>query len=811
MAGRRALIIGSQCNALGRLSFLPDVAQRLHSLMTDGPGACAGVPLEGRPAGLLLDPSVAETKDAIDGAIRAAAEAGESLILAYVGHGDFQNSHFFLMPTDAQKATSKSAVHLAKCIGECLEEYPGFRGLTVLVDACHAGMGVEQAMASWAEFVKGLSGFELLTATDDQETANAPLFRTLTEILERGDPEAGDRVTSRDVHRRLRAAYHPAQRAAFNADVDLGRNPAKDPGDVFWQDSPGRPQILQRTWYFQPTADLGRLVAASQAEPIVVLAGAAGSGKSTLASALTRPELATGLVPEGFVQAIGVLLAQTTEVGLARDLETQLKRSVPGFADAVQAFQLAVPDDERKRLDHLSLKVLRPLAYLPESSVVRIILDGFDQLSQPMRDLMERTLAESPPALRLIVTAHPETPGCPPGRRLALEPTDASALDAYLKARDIPAAARSAILGRAGGQWLVATLLADAVIAEPGIDLAHLPGTVAEAYAKRLEQTTGGSSSEWRDRFGPILAALAVAGSGPILPLPLLVHASATLEGPSDEDSVRAALDALGGLVVRGESGAPTEHVGLFHATLPEYLLSVPAADSGFEIDAPAAHRAMIQAIDVLAPSTKRLLDDPLHRYAFLREVHHHWMVEDHARAYNCLYQRESNIPRANLLRWEEWVSPFGQRSDTDDPRTLRFRSQVAFWTGECGDARGALAAYAALLPDRERALGRDHPDVLTTRGNLAAWTGECGDARGALAAYAALLPDQERALGPDHPDTLATLGILGLYAALVGDRPQSCRWLREGLSRAEKRFEPDYPLIKDLRNLMEQVGCGSP
>ena len=100
---------------------------------------------------------------------------------------------------------------------------------------------------------------------------------------------------------------------------------------------------------------------------------------------------------------------------------------------------------------------------------------------------------------------------------------------------------------------------------------------------------------------------------------------------------------------------------------------------------------------------------------------------------------------------------------------------------------------------DRERVLGPDHPDTLTTRSNIAFSTGECGDAREALRLFTGaaprrgartrprpprhahdpqqhrfldrpssampgrrcgssqpLLPEQERVLWPDHPDTLA-------------------------------------------------------
>ena len=45
------------------------------------------------------------------------------------------------------------------------------------------------------------------------------------------------------------------------------------------------------------------------------------------------------------------------------------------------------------------------------------------------------------------------------------------------------------------------------------------------------------------------------------------------------------------------------------------------------------------------------------------------------------------------------------------------------------GRCDGVLWLFRELLPDQERVLGRDHPDTLTTRGNIAYWTGETGDA----------------------------------------------------------------------------------
>jgi hypothetical protein len=55
-------------------------------------------------------------------------------------------------------------------------------------------------------------------------------------------------------------------------------------------------------------------------------------------------------------------------------------------------------------------------------------------------------------------------------------------------------------------------------------------------------------------------------------------------------------------------------------------------------------------------------------------------------------------------------------------------RRNLAFWTGEAGDAAGARDQFAALLPVRERVSGSEHRDTLAARANLAHWTREAGD-----------------------------------------------------------------------------------
>jgi hypothetical protein len=102
--------------------------------------------------------------------------------------------------------------------------------------------------------------------------------------------------------------------------------------------------------------------------------------------------------------------------------------------------------------------------------------------------------------------------------------------------------------------------------------------------------------------------------------------------------------------------------------------------------------------------------------------------------------------------------------------QTLAARSNLAYWTGEAGDAAGARDQFAALLPVRQQVLGPEHPDTLTTRLALARWTGQAGDAAKARDQVAALLPIQDRVSGPEHPDTLTTRHNLAYWSGMAGD-----------------------------------------
>jgi Tetratricopeptide repeat len=127
-------------------------------------------------------------------------------------------------------------------------------------------------------------------------------------------------------------------------------------------------------------------------------------------------------------------------------------------------------------------------------------------------------------------------------------------------------------------------------------------------------------------------------------------------------------------------------------------------------------------------------------------------------------------------------------------PDTLVTRHELAYWTGEAGDAAGARDQCAALLPMIERVLGPGHPATLTTRSNLATWTGEAGDAAEARDEFATLLPIRARALGREHPDTLAAAHKLARWTGEAGDAARARDQFATLLLVEERVSGPDHP-----------------
>src|SRR5271166_4509771 len=567
-----------------------------------------------------------------------------------------------------------------------------------------------------------------------------------------------------------------------------------------WAGTAAAETIQRLTAWLQPTPVLHEVVARSQEGRYVAVVGHAGAGKAALA----RPEVTEGTVPSDFVQAVAFLTSGTLTPEVASTLSDQLARSLPGFAATRDRFQQALTDDEKRQLDSLQRDVLGPLRWLGGGEAIRVVIDGLDQLATASSAAVHAALDAlvTDPGLsrvRLVVTSRPDTPRPTGATEVRLDVAADADIRSYLARRQVPESLHGAIAVRAGGNWLIASLLADQALKAPGIDPESFPSDLAGLYAQNLRQAGARTAESWRSEFRPVLGALAATGVGPILPLKLLCAASGRLDGPDRLPRVRDRLVDLRGLVVRARPGTDDEHIGLFHQTFADYLLD-PASDP-FGIDPQEPHRALAESIAELAPAGAHDPADPLHGYAAAREAEHLWALGEYGRVVESLAHRQSVIPAENLKRWQSWKARIESKLEPDHPATLTTRNNIANWTGEVGDAREALRLSCALLPDQERVLGRDHPTTLTDRGNIASWTGKSGDEREALRLFRALLPDRERVLGHDHPDTLTTRSNIAAWTGEMGDAREALRLDRALLPDRERVLGHDHPDTLTTRN----------
>ena len=209
---------------------------------------------------------------------------------------------------------------------------------------------------------------------------------------------------------------------------------------------------------------------------------------------------------------------------------------------------------------------------------------------------------------------------------------------------------------------------------------------LGDVYEELLSRC-GANADTWR-----VLSVLAAGGAGPVLPLTLLCAASEKLGGLATPAGLRDELFRLSGLVARTGAGTEREHAGLFHQTLVEHVTARGPQE------AQAAHRALADCIQVLAPAGAGPveLNDPIQRYAFEREAEHLWALGETEGALNALWARTTGSPRDNLRRWRLWGPRIEGRFGADHPDTLMSRNNIASWTGQCGDAREALAIVPA-------------------------------------------------------------------------------------------------------------------
>ena len=804
MGQRRALVIGSQCDVLPKLAFLPACAQDLYEVLTHpGIGQCLSA--LGDQSGLMIDKTVDEVYTAIETAFQRASDQCDTLVVALIGHGWGQQKKFYFLASNSpDPPTFRDALRVAEHLADLLGRHSSIDGLILLIDTCYAGVAAFATAAALSEELPHLARYEIVTATGTMNAYDGCFTRALVETLRQGlDDEAGDTLLCIHLTKVADQACGDKQISDHisrkpDKGLFVGKNVARAPKKRPWERTSLWAKIEDLTRWFQPTGALEGIVEATRTQRCVAIVGKAGAGKSATAAALARSDVTAGHVPEGFVQAIALINQSTDSMSLAEQLSSQLAKSTPGFAKALSDFEEGVPRIEWRMLDIMHRLLLGPLRLVGSALPIRIVFDALDQIPESATQSIYRALDQMVHEaefehVHLVVTSRPDTPLPIDAKIFDLGRAENSDLDGYLVRRGLPADTCAAITQLADGSWVVADVFAN-LVTGGGALAEDLPGELSALYDRVLTGIGAAPDNDrWRKELRPILSILSVSGPGASLPIELLCTASGYLGGETRVSHVRDMLVDLRGFVDRISPGTSQEHDGLFHATFAQKLLN--PAEGQFVVDGQEARDALVQAIGERTPRDERHDPaDPAHRYAAVMEPQLLWELGRREDAEASLSAHESPIPVENLARWQSWQTFINDYLNGDDPNILATRCLVAYWTGKTGDAQAALALFKKLLPDQERVLGKDHPDTFTARDNIAAWTGGTGDAQAALALFKKLLPDQERVLGKDHPDTLTTRYDIAFWAGETGDAQAALALFKKLLPDQERALGRDHP-----------------
>ncbi len=444
------MVVAAQCASLNLLSFLPDVGHAVSKTLLDPEiGGCVPALADGR--GLLIDPTMVELDDALVEAFERASEDEATLFLSLVGHGEYADDDFYFLTRETSlPVDSRKSFLFAQRIKELLGRYSTLDGLVILLDTCHAGIGAIQAGKRWLRIVSEAGKrFDLLTASDDRVAANGCFSRSLVTVLRSGDASLGERVRCADL-KRVITGLCPAQtavhlgfdgtREVIGADQGLWLALNSSPA---WRRSPlagnpAAPDIERLTANYRQNPQLGETVGhLLTGARLVAISGAADAGKSTMLAALARPSVAGSYVPPDFLHAVLFASRGQTAEQLARELARQLRRTVPGFAEAGEAFLSGLDDAARAGASAFDLVILGPLRTLAPQwtdSPVRIAVDGLDDLDPDVTSRLTgllRSLSTDPelswvttvvatrdpkelPAATVVRLVPAPTPGKPP-------------------------------------------------------------------------------------------------------------------------------------------------------------------------------------------------------------------------------------------------------------------------------------------------------------------------------------------------------------------------------------------------------------
>jgi hypothetical protein len=827
MAGRLALVVGSQCDSLPELSFVEDGAGALyHALLS------AGWQPVGENDGLLLDPVIATLKEAVGEAFKIANDAGATLLFAFIGHGVARGSqNFYLMAADSPSATpnSDNAFHLPQFVNERLIDFPSLDGLVFLVDACQAKEFVEGAAARWTEVLAANRGrMELLVASGVDSAYDGCFTKTILSTFEEGRDIAGDNLLCADLRPAISDHCWRSQTqylAYSGGDISSGdRGLWLVPNVARCRDAvAGRPTagLVDQLTTGVIVTDMMRetlaVIEESASARLRLVVGAAGSGKSTLLGLLVRPKTARVLginlgVADDYVKAAVFLDTGSTLETLAAELAVQLSATVPEFTSATAAIAAELTGDDLKSLDSWAISVTRPLSRCATSGRIHVIVDGLDQPQPGARDVILAALQHLTCVAPKSELGHVRVIA---GVRSG-EAVDSRAELAHVHRIDIIPPGLAEVAGAATtqlglhfseedltemmsdvstGGWLIARLVRE--VADHASATTSL-ATFADLVSARIGLALSDDPGEMVART---LSLIAAAGVGPVFPIELLGAALSDSDTVVPAARVRNAVVRLGALITRGHPGTDRETLGVAHQAMHE---PITAYMSVRYLPPAWAHRAIIDAHQQLftppdeTPVTTSLQHGDEHtdvaKYWVTAAPRHYLGIGDSHEAVEFLKSHDTPIAADNRDRWAGWLPAFTATLGPYHSDTLAVRERLVLCRGSAGDIAGAIADCEALLGDRLRLLGSDHPDTLNSRQLLAGSRAQAGDRVGAITEMEAVLADRTRVQGPDHADVLWARHTLISIRGNAGDVAGAIAGYETLVSDMVRVLGPDHP-----------------
>ncbi|MEO9239722.1 MAG: ATP-binding protein [Jatrophihabitantaceae bacterium] len=577
MPGRRALIIGSECDALNKLDFPAQLAPQLcEELIHRGDW----LPIRpDRP--VVVNPTIIEFKDAVREAFEIADAESAQLLIAFIGHGiSTRKSDYYLQAIDSPAVPDPDYnFAFGETLRVRLDGSKYLDGLIVLVDACVAGDGVQGVAERAVEVVGEVNGrMEVLTASGTGSAYAGCFTRTMLRVFQSGLTRSGEELLASDLLAPIREAC-PSQlprRLGFDGggvvadqlqeDVGLWltRNLARPKHALTGRPAAGLLDQVTRNVTLSPQQ---RSVVADMmdrnGQRLRALQGPAGAGKTTVMAFLIRPtERDTPTVAGSLVKAAIFLDATSTPESIATELAAQLHHTVEAFPAAYTAVNTELDAAGDTSTDSIDRQLRLPLQRCRASDTrICILIDGIDQVGQAQTEQVRQALTrlatpndDTLNHVRLILGARTDY-------ALTTSPGLEHAIPFTLAAptwNDLSASTEHSTpdTREIDGGWLAVRLNPDL---QPGADLEQLAIDYLQTQLDRASDP---------DTMHAVVALLAAAGTGPILPFTILHRALGELGHTISANRIRDILVNLGPLIQRGNAGTTTEHVGLAHARI---------------------------------------------------------------------------------------------------------------------------------------------------------------------------------------------------------------------------------------------------